>query len=35
VGFSLFGRTARWSRVPEPAPEDTKPGPAPALHSIR
>jgi len=35
VGFSLFGRTARWSRVPETAPEDTKPGPAPALHSIR
>jgi uncharacterized protein (DUF2147 family) len=35
VGFSLFGRTARWRRLPEPASEDTKPGPAPALHSIR
>jgi uncharacterized protein (DUF2147 family) len=35
VGFSLFGRTTRWSRVPESAAEDTKPGPAPALHSIR
>lgn len=35
VGFSLFGRTARWTRVPEPPTpeEDTKPGPAPALHS--
>ena len=35
VGFSLFGRTAHWTRVSEPAPappEDTKPGPAPALH---
>lgn len=35
VGFSLFGRTSRWSRLPEPVAEDTKPGPAPALHSTR
>lgn len=33
VGFSLFGRTARWTRVTEAPAEDTKPGPAPALHA--
>jgi uncharacterized protein (DUF2147 family) len=50
VAVSLFGRTARWTRIPEPTAavdsrpateiskpgaEDTKPGPAPALHSKR
>src|SRR5213075_3242086 len=26
VGFSLFGHTARWTRLADPALEDTKPG---------
>jgi uncharacterized protein (DUF2147 family) len=37
VGFALLGRTAHWTRLGEPGPrtaeEDTKPGPAPALHA--
>ena len=37
VTFSLFGRTARWTRVREAVDtnprEDTKPGPAPAVHA--
>ena len=33
VGISLFGRTAHWTRVAEPASQDSKPGPAPALHT--
>jgi uncharacterized protein (DUF2147 family) len=39
IGFSLLGRTAHWTRLPEAAlatpnpAEDTKPGPAPALHT--
>jgi len=33
VGVSFLGRTTHWTRVHEPPAEDTKPGPAPALHA--
>jgi hypothetical protein len=41
IGFSLLGRTAHWTRIhgpltatePVQPSEDTKPGPAPAIHS--